>query len=198
MSQGRTGRARPYRMSKRAEDVDETRQRIIEATVRLHTTIGAARTTISAIAEKAGVTRLTVYRHFPSVEELFASCSRHWMSQHPRPAVAAWTKIDPPKQRVRRALIELYSWFNENADDQFVLRRDVDAMPEWAAAGMHAADAQAAEALVAGTELRGAARRRQRAAAGHAVSYETWRSLVIDQGLGIDEAADLMTKLLFR
>ncbi len=185
-------------MSKRAEDVDETRQRIIEATVHLHTTIGPASTTISGIAEKAGVTRLTVYRHFPTTDELFGACGALWMSRHPRPDPATWMKIKTPKQRARRALVELYSWFNENADDQFTLRRDVDAMPAWAAASMRNTDAQAADALVAGTEHRGAARRRLRAAAGHAVTYETWRSLVIDQGLGIDEAAELMTKLLFR
>jgi AcrR family transcriptional regulator len=184
-------------MSKRAEDVDETRQRIVEATVRLHTTIGPASTTISAIADEAGVTRLTVYRHFPSIEELFGACTRHWIGQHPRPDTAAWTKIKPPKLRARRALVELYSWFNEHADDQLAVRRDVDAMPDWVVAGMRSADDQAAEALVEGTNLRGEARRRLRAAAGLAVSFETWRSLVIEQGLGIDEAAELMTQLLF-
>ncbi len=198
MSPGRAEGSRPYRMSKRAEDVGETRQRIVEATLHLHTTIGPARTTISAIAEQAGVTRLTVYRHFPTADELFAACTSHWMSQHPRPDLATWAKIKSPEQRARKALTELFGWYRENADDQFAVRRDVDTMPVWVAAAMRSVDAQIADALVAGSTIRGAARRRLRAAAGHAVSYDTWRSLAIDQGLDDDEAAELMTKLLFR
>lgn len=194
----RSPKARPYRMTKRAEGVDETRQRIVEATLHLHTTIGPAKTTISAIADEAGVTRLTVYRHFPTADELYAACTTHWMSQHPRPDPAMWAKIKSPQQRARKGLSELYGWYRENADDQFAVRRDVDAMPVWVGAAMRNVDAQIADALVAGSNRRGAARRRLRAAAGHAVSYDTWRSLAIDQGLDDDESAELMTKLLFR
>jgi AcrR family transcriptional regulator len=184
-------------MTRRAEGVDETRQRIVEAALHLHTTIGPARTTISAIAEEAGVTRLTVYRHFPTADELYAACTTHWMSQHPRPDPSTWMKIKSSEQRARKALTELYDWYRENADDQFAVRRDVHAMPVWVGAAMRNMDAQGADAIVAGSTLRGAARRRLRAAAGHAVSYDTWRSLAIDQGLEDDEAAQLMTKLLF-
>ncbi len=185
-------------MSKRAEDVEETRRRITEAAVRLHTTIGAGQTTISALAEEAGVTRLTVYRHFPTDDDLFRSCGAHWMREHPRPDVEKWRAIDSISKRARVALTELYDWFQTNGDDQLILRRDVDAMPAWAAASMREVDAHAAEALVAGTPLRGAARKRLRAAAGHAVSFDTWRSLVVDQGLDNEQAVALMVDLFTR
>src|SRR5262245_53973304 len=72
---GRTSNSRRYTMQRRAEQVDQTRQRIIDATVQLHGTIGPAATTIAGIAEAAGVTRLTVYRHFPDEATLFEACS---------------------------------------------------------------------------------------------------------------------------
>ena len=68
-------------MGDRAEQVNRTRGRIVEATVHLHATIGLAATTVAGIAQQAGVTRLTVYRHFPDVEELFAACKEHWSAQ---------------------------------------------------------------------------------------------------------------------
>ena len=72
-------------MRARQESVEQTRLRITEATMHLHETLGPAATTVSAIAEEAGVTRLTVYRHFPDDEALFAACSAHWRELHPRP-----------------------------------------------------------------------------------------------------------------
>ena len=62
--QMRSTKSRPYRMQRRAAQVDETRLKITEAAVRLHTTVGPSQTSIAAVAEEAGVTRLTVYRHF--------------------------------------------------------------------------------------------------------------------------------------
>src|SRR5664279_3539515 len=100
--------SRPYRMRRRAELVDETRLRITEAAVRLHTTVGPANTSITGIAEEAGVTRLTVYRHFPDIEELFDACRGHWMSQHQPPDLAAWLEIPRLEDRARRAFADLY------------------------------------------------------------------------------------------
>jgi len=70
-----------YRIRRRAEQVDQTRQRIVETTAELHGSVGPAATTIAAIADRAGVTRLTVYRHFPDDAALFAACSAHWIAQ---------------------------------------------------------------------------------------------------------------------
>ena len=81
----RSTKSRPYRMTRRAALVDETRQRITEATARLHTTVGPANTSVASIAEEAGVTRLTVYRHFPDLEVLFQACRAHWRAENPPP-----------------------------------------------------------------------------------------------------------------
>src|SRR5829696_103015 len=88
--QVRSPKVRKYEMRRRAELVDQTRQRIIEATARLHTTLGPSRTTIAGIADEANVTRLTVYRHFPDIEELFLACRAHWRATHPAPDAGRW------------------------------------------------------------------------------------------------------------
>ena len=89
--------ARKYEMKQRAEQVEETRRRITEAAVALHETVSPARTTISAVAERAGVERLTVYRHFPDDDTLFQPCSRHWLAEHPFPDLDGWERIGDPE-----------------------------------------------------------------------------------------------------
>ncbi len=101
---------RKYDMKRRAKRQEETRQRIVEATVELHKTVGMARTTISAIAEKAGVERLTVYRHFPDERALFSACSGHWNAANPPPDPASWTQVADPEERLRSALSEVYAY----------------------------------------------------------------------------------------
>ena len=76
-----TAETRRYRKRLRAEQEQQTRQAITEAAVKLHGTLGPARTTVSAIAEEAGVQRATVYRHFPDEPSLFQACS----ARHVRP-----------------------------------------------------------------------------------------------------------------
>src|SRR5450756_2236866 len=83
--QMRATKSRPYHMRRRAEQVNQTRERITEAAARLHTTVGPAHSSIAAIAEEAGVTRLTVYRHFAHLDALFEACRAHWSARHPRP-----------------------------------------------------------------------------------------------------------------
>ena len=84
--------------------MDDTRRRITEAAVELHTSVGPARTTVSAVAERAGVQRHTVYRHFPTEEDLFAACSAHFDELHPAPDIAAWrAEADPGVQARGRA-----------------------------------------------------------------------------------------------
>src|SRR5687768_14807409 len=92
--QSAPGERRPYRKRRRVQLEAETRLRITEAAVELHGSVGPARTTISAIADRAGVQRATVYRHFPDQEALFNACSSHWMAQHSLPNPAPWAKID--------------------------------------------------------------------------------------------------------
>src|SRR5262245_58271994 len=120
---------RPYRMSRRAENVDETRLRITEAAVRLHTTIGPANTTIAGIADEAGVTRLTVYRHFADADELFTACMGHWTAQHRAPDPVTWRYVPDLPSRVRLALSEISDWYEDVAEDMAPIERDVAHIP---------------------------------------------------------------------
>src|SRR6266508_2461317 len=197
-TKSRQTKSRPYRMRRRAELVDQTRQRIVDAAVHLHTTVGPANTSISTVAEEAGVTRLTVYRHFPDIEELFAACHGHWFDLHLPPDVAAWRAIPDLEARARRALGELYGWYRNNADDLYPINRDAMTMPAGAQAARRAESAALAGALVEGHADRGQGGRELRAVAGHLVIYWTWRSLVVDQGLTNDEAVELAVRILIQ
>jgi AcrR family transcriptional regulator len=196
-TESQTANRRTYRKRRRAELEAQTRLQITEAAVDLHGTVGPARTTISAIAERAGVQRATVYRHFAGEEALFAACSSHWMSQHPLPDAAGWAEIEDRDERLRTALEELYGWYDRGEYMLEKTTRDVALVPamlpamEAFAAWLEAAT----EAIVSGRPERGARRRRVRAAVGHALAFETWRSLVRHQGLSQAQAVDLMTKL---
>ncbi len=188
---------RRYRKRRRAQQEDETRRRITEAAVDLHGTVGPARTTVSAVAARAGVQRATVYRHFPDEGALFGACSAHWMAANPLPDLAVWAAIADPDERLRAGLEELYAWFERGEYMLEKTTRDaavVPAMRPAIAASVQWSEA-AAETLMAGRAECGAARRRARAALGHAVSFGTWRSLVREQGLSRADAVDLMVDL---
>lgn len=189
---------RRYRKRRRAEQEEETRRRITEATVDLHGSVGPARTTVSAVAERAGVQRATVYRHFPDERSLFDACSSHWIEANPPPDLAAWGRIDEPEERLRIALGELYSWFDRTEYMLEKTTRDVAVVPALQPSMAQVAgwfDA-AADVLIRGRPERGAARRKTRGAIAHAVSFTTWRSLVREQALSQAVAIDLMTRLV--
>ena len=188
---------RRYRKRRRAQQEDETRRRIVEAAVDLHGTVGPARTTVSAVAERAGVQRATVYRHFPDEAALFGACSAHWIAANPLPDLADWAAIADPGKRLRTGLGSLYEWFERGEYMVEKTTRDAAVVPAMEAAMAASAawvDA-AVETLMAGRPERGAQRRRVRAALGHAVSFATWRSLVREQGLSRGKAVDLMADL---
>src|SRR3982751_245793 len=84
---------RPYRMKRRAQLEEQTRLRITESAMQLHGSVGPARTSMSAVAEHAGVTRSTLYRHFPDEEALFDACSSHWASLNPPPDLGRWAAV---------------------------------------------------------------------------------------------------------
>ena len=109
--------ARKYELKQRAESLAATRERIVEATVALHDSLGPARTTISAIAERAGVQRLTVYRHFPDERSLFEACSGHWTAQNPAPDPSTWAAVDDPEERLGIALAEIYAFLPVDRGD---------------------------------------------------------------------------------
>jgi AcrR family transcriptional regulator len=183
-------------MHRRAELVDQTRLRITEAAVRLHTTVGPANTTISGVAEEAGVTRLTVYRHFPDLEQLFDACRGHWLATHPPPDPTVWIVIEDLETRVRTALTALYGWYRANADDLRPITRDDSSMP--AATQLRRAQQARglAESVVAGHDGGDRQGRALRAIAGHLTGYSTWHSLEIDQGLTPAETVDVAVRML--
>ena len=190
---------RPYTKTRRAELEQLTRERITEAAVELHGSLGPARTTISAIAQRADVQRATVYRHFPDEESLFAACSAHWRAQNEPPDLAAWAAIRDPAARLAVALSELSAWYARTQRMLELLIRDLPLVPavqtQFRLPGYLEA---AADVLLVGRPERGAARRRARAALGHAVAFETWLSLVRQQGLTSPEAIRLMERMTER
>ncbi|GAB4348667.1 MAG: hypothetical protein Kow0026_03450 [Oricola sp.] len=116
-------------MRERAKSQEETRKRIVEATMQLHEELGPRATTISAIAEKAGVQRLTVYRHFPDETAVFQACTAHWLSLNPPPDPASWAGIGDPREKASAALATFYSYYAATRRMWTVSFRDVDAVP---------------------------------------------------------------------
>jgi AcrR family transcriptional regulator len=188
---------RTYTKKARAEAEEATRLRITESAVALHGTLGPSRTTMSALAEHAGVTRSTLYRHFHDEAAVFDACSRHWAVANPPPDPSPWPAIADPTERTRTALGELYPYFRRNEQMLANLLRDEDtvAVVRDRFAVFHALLGAIEEILIAGRGLRGGARRRTAVAIGHALAFSTWQSLA-HRGLSDAEAADLMTVLI--
>ena len=189
---------RPYRKKRRAELEEETRRRITESAVELHGTVGPSHTSMSAVAERAGVRRSTLYRHFPDEAALFEACTGHWMAENPPPDLSAWAAIGDPDERLRTALEELYAYWRQTQPMMENLIRD-EATNEHVKRNFrsfHEFMGAAGEILLAGRGVRGRARQRTLAAIGHALDFSTWRSLAREQGLGDAEAVELMIGLV--
>jgi AcrR family transcriptional regulator len=189
---------RKYELKRRAARQEETRQRIVDAVVALHQEVGPAHTTISAIAERAGVERLTVYRHFADDFDLFAACSGRFLELYPRPDPAAWVAVADPAARLAVGLAALYAYYRGAEAMLANIRRDAPgmpvlqrvlarSMPYWQ--GVRAV-------LRAGWESGAADAHLLDAALGHAVDFMTWRALVHQQGLTDEEAVRLMIRLV--
>jgi AcrR family transcriptional regulator len=182
-------------MRKRADQVEQTRRRIIDAAVHLHGTVGPAASTIAGIAEQAGVTRLTVYRHFADEQALFEACSAHWLSQQVPPDPAVWQRHADPEQRLRAGLADLYRFYRAGEPMLARIDRDHEHLPAQFQQQLAAGNAAMREVLVA--PLAGAwDERRLRALIGHAMAFSTWRSLCLDQQLPDSEAVEAMVALV--
>ncbi len=193
-----TDQKRPYKMKRRAEQEEETRLRITESAMELHGTVGPARTSISAVAERAGVRRSTVYRHFPDEAALFSACSAHWMTLNAPPDLEAWAAIEDPEARLAAALNALYAYYGRTEGMLGKLLRDAATVPivDELMGAFRAFLEVAAETLIKDRKGRGNVRRRQRAAIGHAVAFSTWQDLCRVQGLDSRRAAELMGRLV--
>jgi AcrR family transcriptional regulator len=185
-------------MKRRAELEEQTRRRITESAVALHEEVGPAQTSISAIAERAGVRRSTVYRHFPDEDTLFAACSSHWRAANPPPDPRSWTSIEDPAERTRTALREVYAFYDSTQAMYVSLLRDEPRVPavQRRLRDFYGYLRSVQDGLAAGRGLRGRRAQVVRAAIGHALAFPTWHSLTQDQGLGNDDAVELMCRLV--
>jgi AcrR family transcriptional regulator len=185
-------------MRRRAELEEETRRRITESAVELHEEVGPAQTSISAIADRAGVRRSTVYRHFPDEDALFAACSAHWRAANPPPDPATWSSIADVHERTRTAIRSLYGFYDGTEAMYTSLLRDEPLVPAVAKRlrDFHGYLRSIQDDLAAGRGLRGRRAQHTRAAIGHALAFSTWRSLTRDEGLSNEEAAELMARFV--
>jgi AcrR family transcriptional regulator len=185
-------------MQRRAETQQQTRLRITESAVALHGTVGPSQTSISAVAAHAGVRRSTVYRHFPDEAALFGACTAHWAAANPPPDLSSWSMIENPDARLRVALAELYAFYRQTEAMLDNLFRDETTAPlvQERFAVLRAYFEAARDTLMTGRNVRGAARRRTRAALGHATAFSTWKSLVREQGLTATDATELICALV--
>ena len=191
-------RKRKYEKKRRAEAEAQTRLRITESAVELHGTLGPAQTTMSAVAEHAGVRRSTLYRHFPDEAALFGACSAHWAAENPPPDITRWQQIEDPAERLTVALGEMYNYYRRAGGMIDKLLRDEGAVPVVAEkfAAYHQFLAIAADIVGRGRGLRGNAAKRTRAAIGHALAFRTWQDLTGVQGLNDKQSIELMSRLV--
>jgi AcrR family transcriptional regulator len=180
---------RRYELKKRAERQQETRQRIVEAAVELHSELGPSRTSVSAVAERAGVQRHTVYAHFPDERDLVMACSGLHMSRNPLPDPEPLLEIDDPEERVRLALSGMYAYFAAHEGLLANIMRDIeDHEPTQWIVGIRIAPVvgRLHEILLTGFRVRGARRERLAAALAVVLDFHTWRTL---HRTGLDAAA---------
>jgi len=177
--------SRPYTMKRRAEQQAETRRRIVEAAVELHSSVGPARTNTSMVAERAGVQRHTLYAHFPDERSLLLACSGLVAERDPLPDAEPWRAIADRRERLRTGLQAVYGWYSRNADLAGCVLRDVE---------HHALTREIAELRIvphmrAYHEVLGAGLSSNQQAMLHLMlSFFTWRTLVREGGLNQDAA----------
>jgi AcrR family transcriptional regulator len=184
---------RTYTLRKRAESQAETRRRIVEAAVDLHSSIGPAHTTFSMVAERAGVQRHTLYAHFPDERSLLMACSGLVAERDPLPDAEPWRGIEDLRERLRAGLHAIYGWYERNASVAGCVLRDAEVHPLiQEIAQLRWGPFMAAYHDVLGTGLSA----RQRAMLGLALSFFTWRTLVCEAGLKPPAAARLMVEAI--
>ena len=175
---------------KRADDEQVTRARIVDAAESLHSTVGPARASISAIADRAGVTRATVYRHFPDDETLFLACSGQWLSRQRFPTRTPGASRHDPWSTLRAGLTDIYRYFRAGEPMLTMVTRDADVVPDRIRNARLEHERVWRETLLRPLPAR--RRASVRAAVAHATAFGTWRSLCVDQQLSDRAAVDLM------
>ena len=192
-------RNRKYELKARAESQERTRQRIAKAAAELHEKVGPAETTVAEIARRAGVSRLTVYKHFPDNAALYPACSAHYLSQHPLPDFGAALVTEEPVERVRSLLDAVYAgWYRDSRAMMRNLQRDRRLDPDLDAFMRDNGDAALAglaDAVTAGFELEAGSVTRVRSLVRVALDFWTWDRLDAE-GLSDRQKAELMTEAI--
>ena len=185
-------------MRTRQQRRQDTRRRIVDAAIELHSTVGPARTSFSAVAQKAGVTRPTLYAYFPDKPSLFAACSGHVMATDPPPDLAAFSTVADPIERLRQALTEMYAYYRRHAARIANLERDMPSLHLSVPPGRTIEGERQGLAEGLAAELSSSRSRRDlvTAAVRHALAFATWRSLTQPPGASDDEAVSLMLRLV--
>jgi AcrR family transcriptional regulator len=189
----RSTNARGYHKVKRADDELRTRARIVDAAEELHGTVGPAAASISAIADTAGVTRATVYRHFPDDESLFFACSGQWLSRQRIPDPDAWQVEGDPLETLRAGLADIYRYYRAGESMLTNIHRDFHVVPDRVRLARLESEERWRDALL--RALPGRRRAVVRAAVAHATAFPTWRSLCVEQRLSDADAATLMVAM---
>jgi AcrR family transcriptional regulator len=189
---------RRRRTGARDRQREQTRRRIVEAAVELHSTIGPSRTSFSAVARLAGVTRPTLYAYFPDEPSLFAACSAHGLALDPPPDPSRWVDIADPWARLRLALTEMYAYYRRNAGRIANIERDAPfmKMPDFGGRTIQSERQMLAERLASQFPLTGRSQRLVQAAVRHAVEFATWRTLTEPNDLSDEDAIELMVGLV--
>ena len=184
---------RPYTLKKRAEQQAETRRRIIEAAVELHSTVGPAATTFSMVAEKADVQRHTLYAHFPDERSLLMACSGHVHERDPPPDAEAWRAIKDRRERLEAGLTAIYGWYEGQARLLACVLHDAEHHP----LVRQISELRYGPVIAGWHDVLGAKlSAKQRAVLHLALSYFTWRSLVQESGLKSAAAVDAMAQAI--
>jgi len=185
---------RKYTLRRRADRQAATQQRIVEATVELHGTVGPVATSVTAIAKRAGVERHTFYRHFPDTASLFAACRTHLIEKTPAPDPTRWLEEADLDKRSRAGLLEAYRYYADHEGPMTYILRDAIIGPFGQMFKRY--QATLVDVLMTGRRARGGRRSGLVAALALAADFWTWRTLVRGQGLSIEAATDLMLGLI--
>ncbi len=185
-------------MKRRAERMQETRRRITEAAVELHQTVGPARTTVSAIAEKAGVQRHTYYAHFPELKDLYQACMGHYVERNPVPEPSSWADIADAEERLRVALSEVYAYYSGNEAMVSNVLRDaaLDPIVQETMVSFYQYWETVRDVIADAFEASGERHAALLGAIALAQDFQTWRTLVRQQELSQDRAVELMVGMV--
>jgi AcrR family transcriptional regulator len=188
---------RKYDMTRRASAVAQTRRQIIDATRELHTEQGIAATSWDDIAARAGVGVGTVYRHFPSLDELIPACDEISMQivalPDPQDVPLLFDGIDAPAERIERLVREAFAIYERGAPELRAIRNEPDVHPHVAEAGEQL-EASLTALVEAAVEPLGVTRA-DRAVVRAMVDLGTWQALRT-QGLEPTAAVDAVSRML--